>query len=382
MTGTRRWLADFAPPLIVGAAALAAFILFGGAPPARAAAMAAAVMFMALALRPLGAALAVIGALALAFSPSFWAQTSGASGAASVPELLVLVGFAPALLLAATLRAEIVAVGIVAAAAVVGVAFPSLIAPQSLRVTTLLSAWLLFLLTEALILTDIRPDAALLTGRYPYRRDHAPLILAIILIGVVNDPLFALLVPAALLSLWLTRRVLHPLYWLALIGVGVYGAAGILHTYIDSGWWNVPADAAVALNQHIPFLLADGWREPTRWLALFRLIVQQFTPAGILLGVIGLVRLARWHPPIGVATMIAYGAYAVFGLMYFGSNAATLLLPLLMIQVFWMTYAVYAFGQWLQKSVTPRESPLVLWFAPAVFVLLPLTLLGRIVGVL
>ena len=40
--------------------------------------MALAVVGMALALRPMGAALAVIGGLALAFSPSFWIQTGGA----------------------------------------------------------------------------------------------------------------------------------------------------------------------------------------------------------------------------------------------------------------------------------------------------------------
>ena len=40
--------------------------------------MALAVVGMALALRSMGAALAVIGGLALAFSPSFWIQTGGA----------------------------------------------------------------------------------------------------------------------------------------------------------------------------------------------------------------------------------------------------------------------------------------------------------------
>ena len=237
------------------------------------------------------------------------------------------------------------------------------------------------MLTEMLILTDIRPDAVLLTGRQPYRRDHAPLILLVMVLGVANDPLFALWSPAVLLGVWLTRHKLHPLYWIALIGVALYGGVGIARTYIDPTWWATTADSVTALGRHIPFLVADGWREPARWFTLFDLVIRQFTPLGIVLGVIGLARLSRWHPPIGVVTMLAYGAYATFGLMYFGGDAATLLLPLLMIQLLWMTYAVYTLEQWAHKSLN-RRHPLVLWFAPAAFTLLPLTLLLRIIGVI
>jgi hypothetical protein len=381
-TRSQRPFADFAPPLLAGGTALFAFILLGDAPIPRASAMAAVIALIGLTLRPMGAALSVAGALALAFSPSFWAQTGGAP---EVPSLIELIAGAalPLVLIALVALPLRVVIPIIAACAVaVAVIEPPLVAAQSLRVTTLLAAWLLFLLTEALILTDIRPDAALLTGRQPYRRDHIPLIALIMLLGILNDPLFALMSPGVLLGIWLTRRALHPVYWFALIGISVYGAAQIVATYIDAGWWIMSADGAAALNRHIPFLIADGFREPSRWLGLFDLIMRQFTPLGALLGLIGLVRLARWHPPIGVVTMLAYGAYAVFGLMYFGADAATLLLPLLMIQVFWMTYAAYAFGQWFQKTFRLSESPLVLWFAPALFVLLPLTLLLRIVGVL
>jgi hypothetical protein len=56
-----------------------------------------------------------------------------------------------------------------------------------------------------------------------------------------------------------------------------------------------------------------------------------------------------------------------------------LLLPLLMIQVLWMTYAVYTFGQWLQKGVRAAWGG-VRWLAPAAFTLLPLLMLLRIIG--
>ncbi|HVU12103.1 MAG TPA: hypothetical protein VHD90_12535, partial [Phototrophicaceae bacterium] len=97
--------------------------------------------------------------------------------------------------------------------------------------------------------------------------------------------------------------------------------------------------------------------------------------AGLALGVLGLARLSRWHPPVGVVTMIAFGMYAAFGLIYYGADSPVLLLPLLMIQLLWMTYAMYTFGQWLQRSVKPARV-----IATAAFTLLPLFMLLHIVG--
>lgn len=52
-----------------------------------------------------------------------------------------------------------------------------------------------------------------------------------------------------------------------------------------------------------------------------------------------------------------------------------------MIQMLWMTYAVYTFGQWLQKSAS-RANQNLHWLAAAVFMLLPCVMLLRIAGVL
>ncbi|NUQ03447.1 MAG: hypothetical protein HUU31_06150, partial [Anaerolineae bacterium] len=69
-----RWL----PALIAGGIAWTAFIGLGSTPVIRASGMAVAVVGMGMALRPMGAALALVGGLALAFSPAFWIQTGGA----------------------------------------------------------------------------------------------------------------------------------------------------------------------------------------------------------------------------------------------------------------------------------------------------------------
>ena len=102
-------------------------------------------------------------------------------------------------------------------------------------------------------------------------------------------------------------------------------------------------------------MIGSVWREPQRWIRLIDLIIGQFTAVGLALGVLGLARLSRWHPPVGVVTMIAFGTYATFGLIYYGADSPVLMLPLLMIQLLWMTYAVYTFGQWLQKSARPAH---------------------------
>src|SRR5690606_34191913 len=147
----------------------------------------------------------------------------------------------------------------------------------------------------------------------------------------------------------------HVLYWLGLAAVLAYGIYGISQTYYSNFWWNYPVDQAMDLTIRVPFVIAGVWRDPERWIELMGLIVGQFTAVGLALGAVGLARLSRWHPPVGVVTMVAFGTYAVFGLIYFGADKPILLLPLLMIQLLWLTYAVYTFGQWLQKSMNPSR---------------------------
>ena len=248
----------------------------------------------------------------------------------------------------------------------------------SLRLTTLMTAWLLFLVIDALLITNPRPDGPS-PGKLGIR--HKMGFLLLLAIGVINDPLFTLLAPAVILCLVLSQTPLPGWYCALLAVVIAVGVRGIAVDYLDSGWWLYPAAQAEALGIRVPYVMADGWREASRWLYLFDLVINQFTIVGVALGIVGLARMARWYPPIGAVTMIAYASYVLFGLVYFGKDSAILLLPLLMIQVLWMTYAVYTIGQWLQQSLKPTHQ-VVRWLAPAVFTLLPLLLLFRITGLL
>jgi hypothetical protein len=366
------------PPLIAGGLAWVTFMLLGQTPIIRASGLALVIVGMGMALRPMGAVLSVVGALALAFSPSFWAQMGGASNLNPL-EVIAAIALAGIGALAAVLISRRPFVGAAIALIIFGGLFLTVVGtPRSLRLTTLLTAWVLYLLHDGLLLSNPRPDSPPTGQLQPY---HTLGLLLLMIVGVLNDPLFALMGPAVLLGLFLTNKRLPLIYWLVVLGTLAIGAAGIARLYADSGWWGASAELVEMQGIRVPFIIADGWREPSRWLRLIDLVTTQFTLAGLLLGVLGLARLARWYPPIGVVTMVAYGAYGIFALVYFGADAPVLLLPLLMIQVMWMTYAIYTFSQWLRKSARPGHRH-VHWLAPATFTLLPLLMLLRIAGIL
>ncbi len=368
-----RWLPAFG----AGAIAWCFFLLLGETPLIRASGMALAVVGMAAALRPMGAVLAIVGALALAFSPSFWVQTGGAQ--ALIPlEVLITFGGAGAAGAALLLIRRRPGVALAGALAVFAVIFLTAVGtPRSLRVTTFLAVWLIALLTEGTFAANPRADAV-----DPPRLgwQHTIGLLLMLAIGIANDPLFALFTPAIALGVFLMRVRVSWVYWVTLVAIGAVGAWGVFSAYVSPAWWGFPSDQTPGITTHVPFLIASAWREPQRWIEMIELIVWQFSPVGIALGVIGLARLSRWHPPVGVVTMVIYGMYLLFGLCYFGEDSPVLLLPLLMIQVFWMTYAVYTFAAWA-RGVLHLPARWVNLGAAAAFTLLPLIMLLRIAGV-
>jgi hypothetical protein len=324
------------------------------------------------ALRPFGGWLALVGGLALAFSPAFWSQTGGSQPDALILTLLVI-GLGATLMVSRFGRQVDLAVG--AGTLIFVILFWVLVGtPRSLRLTVLLSAWMLFFLVDALLTAHPRPD------------DHAPLplkpyqniaLLLLSALGVVNDPLFTLILPAVIITLIACRPALPRLYWIALVIVALIGGRGLWITYLDSGWWDYPALQAMNVQLRVPFIIGGAWQEPLRWIELGGLIVNQFTAPGLLLGVLGVSRLSRWYPPVGTVTLVAFVAYGVFGLAYFGADRSVLLLPMWMILVFWMTYAIHAVSHWLQRSFQGLR-PLIRLAAPVCFALLPAFLLLQV----
>lgn len=368
-----RWL----PAVLAGGIAWVTFILLGNTPVLRASGMAVAIIGMAMALRPMGSALALIGGLALAYSPSFWIQTGGSQSLLAV-EVVAALGVATAAGGVMILLGRRPTIALIIAFAVFAIIFLIAVGtPRSLRVTTVLAVWLIYLLTEGSLASNPRPDEV-----HPTQMGflHTYGVILLLAVGVANDPLFVLFAPTVALNLFLTRAKLPVWVWVGLTVVTIIGVRGIALLYISPDWWSFPADQTPGIITHIPFLIINAWREPERWIKLIDLVVGQLTIVGLILGILGLARLSRWHPPVGVVTMTLYGFYLFFGLNYFGEDSPVLLLPLLMIQIYWMTYAAYTFAAWLRNGLRAPMRPARIGTAAA-FALLPLFMLLRIVGV-
>lgn len=356
----RRTLRTWGPALIAAGLAWLLLMSVGATPLARASGLALAILGVTASMRPMGFVASTAGGLTLALCPVFWSQTGGGATQPATIVIAVAVALIAAVVCAILLKRQDLGIGL--GVGVFVILFWSQIGtPQSLRLTGLVSAWLLYLLVDMIMLTNPRPGIRPAAAPKPWQ----PLgLLFLLAIGAVNDPLVVLFAPAILLALFLSYARLSPWYWLALIATVGAGLVLLARTYI------MTLTAVVDIW---------GWREAIRWIDLGELIMSQFSALGIVLGVIGLARLARWYPPLGVVTMFAYAAFVVFGLVYLGRNREILLLPLMIIQVMWMTYAINTFGQWVNKSL---ENDAGVWIhaVSAAYFVVPAILLLNIVS--
>lgn len=338
------------PPLVAGGLAGIIFLLVGNTPILRASGMALVIVGMALALRRMGTIVALMGSFTLMFSPAFWSQTGGGDGGpATIVIALIAATIGVSFIVTISKRPDVgLGLGILI---FVGFFISQLGTPQSLRLTSFIVSWLLFLVIDMLLLTNPHPDdhaPPILRPRSKTKSDdeispadsaqpyHTLGLMLLFGIGVLNDPLLVLLSPALILSVWLSRTNLPAWYWGAMMLIVGVGLRGFVDDYLQA------QATMMALHE---------WRYGARWVDLTNLIIGQFGFIGLILGVLGLARLARWYPPLGSVTMVAYAAYALFGLIYDGANRPILLLPLFIIQVVWMSYAVFALGEWVNKSL-------------------------------
>ena len=331
-TAHRERLRTWGPAFIAAGLAWLLLIVVGETPLARATGLALAVLGVTASMRPMGFVASMAGGVTLALCPVFWSQTGGAvTESLSIviaSAVAVMVMGAAALLLK---RSDLgIGLGIFA---FVAIFWSQTGTAQSLRITGLVTSWLLYLLVDMILLTNPRPGFK--PAQSP-KRWHLSGLLFLFAIGTINDPLVTLLAPAILLALFLSYAKLPAWYWLAYVFAIGLGLFLLRANYL------FPGNTTIDLW---------GWREAGRWIELVELVIGQFSIFGIVLGVIGLARLSRWYPPLGTVTIIAYAAYIFFGLVYSGAHRGVLLMPLIIIQVMWMTYAFNTFGQWVNKSL-------------------------------
>jgi hypothetical protein len=240
----RQLILYWLPVVAAGVFTWLAFIMLGDTPPVRALAMAFVIVGITLTLRRFGAWGALTSGLALAFSPAFWSQAGGRESLPVVTLALIGTGVVAAVLVWFTKQPPVgLGIGLVLFVVLFWLFASS---ERSLRITTILTAWLLYLLINALMLTNPRHDE--LPGRLSPA--HALGILLLLTLGIINEPLFTLLAPAVVLGLILSQPRQPWWYWILLAGVVIYGARGVALLYLDSGWWLFPA--AEAQNVRIP----------------------------------------------------------------------------------------------------------------------------------
>lgn len=364
----RFWL----PALMNGLLAWLLLLILGETPLVRASGLALVIVGVTLALRRMGAVLAMVGALTLALSPAFWSQTGGGQGEPAT--IVIALGLAAVATIAVVFFSKRPSIGFGIGIIVFAAFFWSQIGtPRSIRLTAFVIAWLMYLLIDMLLITNPRPDDAPLilrdgglktvNGAVPARMYHIFGILLLVTVGIVNDPLLTLLMPAIVLSLILTKTRLEWWYWLA---IGIVIGVGIRGLWIDY------------LQAQSPFIMLADWRLGANWLEMIDLIIQQFTVFGAGLSLLGLARLARWYAPLGTVSMVGFAAYWLFGVVYSSANEAILLLPMFVIFVLWMTYAVLAISEWGAKSL-PDHPIAGRYLIISVYALLPAWLLWHIV---
>jgi len=370
-------LRDWLPIIASGLTAWLLFVWVGQTPIVRATGMAVAILGIAATLRRMGAIQAFAGGLVLALSPVFWSQTGGAS--AYTPTTLALalaaaVGFSVFVIALSQRPYVVMAVTLAVFAALF---FSQIGVTRSLRVSVIAGAWMIHLLYMAVLESNPRPDdPAPARLRAQYRAG----LLLLLGVGVINDPLFVLFAPSVILGLAMSKTRIPLWYWVTLAILILLGLRGMIVEYYRPEWWQFSAERALERGITRPFLIAEAWRLPERWIDLFGLLTAQFTLIGILLGLVGLSRMARWYPTLGITLLVAWGTFFAFGLGYFGSDRAILLLPLVMIQVVWMTYAVYVLGQWLEKVLKPTARAPLRYATAALYLIMPAFLLLEILG--
>lgn len=350
------------PPLLCGALAWLVLVVIGQTPLVRASGLALVIVGMAASLRRMGSILAFIGGLTLAFSPSFWSQSGGAENTPAT--IIIAIALAGGAILLTMLVSKRPALGFGVGVLVFAVLFSSQIGtPRSLRLTAFVVSWLLYLVTDMLLVTNPHPaenaPPILQNQQGGVTVYHRLGVLLLFGVGVLNDSLLLFLAPALALAFWLARVRLAWWYWGAFVLLCGVGVLGFTRDYLDA-------------QAH--YLVLEEWRNADRWLLMVSFVVGQYSFVGVVLSVLGLARLSRWYPPLGAVTLVAYGCYTFFGLIYDAPQREILLLPLLVIQGVWMTYALFTVGEWVHNAFVGLR-PYARWGVRLFYAILPALLL-------
>ncbi len=281
--------------------------------------------------RPDDALLAFLAALAFAFSSTFWSQ-------ALIAEVYTL---------------------------------------HNLLVAAIL--WLLLNAPPARVPRRSPPGGLRPSTRHTALARHWSAVFFLTGLSFANHLTTALLLPAVALALLWDRPRLRARDWavavgLLLLGLSVYLFVPLRWPALNDGRWMTLRDFVVYVTggQFHGALRLDGWRDPTRWVIVARLLRDPFGRVGLALGAVGLIALAFRRRRALALTGVTFLAFLLYGLDYYVADISVFLLPAHMILVTWIAVGVDCLAELASRLRHPwfilRRSSFVLALA-----LLPLS---------
>ncbi|RLC65062.1 MAG: hypothetical protein DRI48_07125, partial [Chloroflexi bacterium] len=162
-------------------------------------------------------------------------------------------------------------------------------------------------------------------------------------LSLTNHLPVALLLPAVALALLWDRPRLRLREWAIAggafcVGLSVYLFIPLRWPAINDGEWMTLRGFLfyVTGGQFHAALQLDGWRDPARWLIVWRLLGQPGGWIGLALVAVGLGRLTLHQRRTLALTGVTFLAFAAYGLTYHVPDVAVFLLPAHLILAVWM----------------------------------------------
>jgi hypothetical protein len=182
-------------------------------------------------------------------------------------------------------------------------------------------------------------------------------------LSLTNHLTTALLIPATGLALLWDRPRLRVREWLVagglfLLGLSVYLFIPLRWPALNDGRWMTLREFVtyVTGGQFYGALRLDGWRDPTRWRIVGRLLQEPFGWIGLGLAALGVVNLAIRGRRALALTAVTFLAFLVYGLDYIVADIGVFLLPAHAVLAVWMGSGVALLAGLL--SSVPVRGPL------------------------
>jgi hypothetical protein len=182
-------------------------------------------------------------------------------------------------------------------------------------------------------------------------------------LGLAHHRTMILVTPALLYLIWQRRQ--ERWEWRRMLkGVGYMLAPLLLYAYIPIRAFQLGRDDLTTVPALVSFLsgrvfsgllFQQGWAglpsQIAKWVGW---TVQEFTPIGILLALVGIGTAWRYCRPFSQFTILAYLGHLAFNLNYYIGNIYIYYIPSYMILLFWVGSSLYGVCRWLEQATDKR----------------------------